>query len=126
MAEYFLKVFLDESKEVDYEVIEFDETKQKRLEFYYENMNCGLIDIVGPGTGVEFVVDEEGVLASNNPIFIARMDDMPEGDTFTIVGTFLVGMFNGVDETVGFSSVDSLDSRLGNHLQVGFTRKYTE
>lgn len=57
-----------ESKRIETEIVEF-EKKESNLKDYYRIIGCDCIDIVNYSQEIAIVVDDEGLLISDNPVF---------------------------------------------------------
>lgn len=89
--------------------IQNNNEKKERLNFYYDSLNCRMIDIVNLTKDVVIICDDEGLLVPNNPIFSILTQ---EGRDQQIAGNFLLAKNkmtdNGMD-TVPFQSLGEIE-----------------
>lgn len=89
------------------------ETKDNNeIDHFYKALSVHAFDFISSDT-IEFVVDDEGLLDENNPVFYVQSD----GYKFNIVGNFIIGKRIETDEgcvVVGFDSEEELATYLKN------------
>lgn len=87
-----------------------NESIDEGLSFYYKQLGCNSIDIVEFNEELDLIVDDEGLLVSNNPVF--EIPSKLYKDNLHIAGSFLIGkrlnIRGGGSETVGFSDINEL------------------
>lgn len=88
-------------------------TVEEKTDFYYKTLKINTFDVIPYNEELEFIVDDEGLLKSGNPIF-----EIPSEiyvGPLHITGGFLIGkrvVTENKIETVGFSSKDEADIAL--------------
>ncbi|RKJ50410.1 hypothetical protein D7X33_32650 [Butyricicoccus sp. 1XD8-22] len=65
----FYKIGVDFEKKMYVQQVINAPEKEQDLDFYYKNLGCEMIDIVNYSREIAIVVDDEGLLKSNNPVF---------------------------------------------------------
>lgn len=111
-AQYFLKIsFNSVESNINMEVLEFDKTDlQGQLSNCYRALDCTNIDIIPFSNKIDFIVDDEGLLASGNPVFkipsVLYMEDLH------IAGDFLVATKKispqGIKNIAGFNNIKEI------------------
>lgn len=94
--------------------IEEREEKESHLEDFYEIIGCDYIDIVPVNEEVAIVVDDEGLLKSQNLVFEIR--DNKSGFQHQLAGR-LVFVKNGQEDVRGFTAGEVFELQL--KIQLG-------
>lgn len=126
---FFLLVKVDDDLKVQMKVISFGNGSiSEKLKFFYESLGCSSIDIVQFNQEMDLIVDDEGLLFPNKPVFEIPSDLYTE--SLKIAGDFLIGKRVLVPdegyETVGFESLQEMEEHFkATNLQfrlIGVTR----
>jgi len=126
--EFFVHVTFKKDAVIPNIQIAFEgKTTEEEINFYYKTLKINTFDIVQYNDELEFIVDDEGLLKSGNPVFEIPNDIYVE--PLNIAGGFLIGKRVVTEDdikTIGFSSKDEADIALrkaGLKLKViGVTR----
>lgn len=109
MKEFFVKVSTNEELSLKVDIVEKNIMDiSSNLSFFYNSINCERIDIVSLTDKIDAVVDDEGLLVSDNPVFDIN-------GVHQIAGEFLIGkvkVSEDATETVGFSSLEEVNQKL--------------
>lgn len=123
----FLKIKLNEKilGKIDISIAEYNEDKHgSKLDFYYDEIETDLIDIVGLEDNIDIIVDDEGLLKPGIPVFELFLGN--EGPAH-LAGTILLGRrsetIDGID-TIGFETQEQVRDVLDNIKVrlIGFTK----
>ena len=71
-------------KNITTEIVTF--SKEKKLEEFYDLLNCRTIDIVTDNKGNDIVVDDEGMLKSGNHVFQLNILEQPIAGNMLLFG----------------------------------------
>lgn len=140
-GEYFLKTAT--KKKVIGEVVFVDSneivaqklnTKEDPLQTYYDAINVRCIDHIcvydeKEDFDLEFIVDDEGLFSSDNPVYEINLTVNGVKKEFNIAGSFLIGTTYDTEDGksfTGFETEKSLYERLAKYSLtiglIGFTR----
>src|SRR5690625_7023782 len=101
MREYCVKVSNNGQLSLKRDIVEKNIMDiSSNLSFFYNSINCERIDIVSLTDKIDAVVDDEGLLVSDTPVFDIN-------GVHQIAGEFLIGkvkVSEGDTETGGFTS----------------------
>src|SRR5690625_5674453 len=85
MKEFFVKVSTNGELSLKVDIVEKNIMDiSSNLSFFYNSINCERIDIVSLTDKIDAVVDDEGLLVSDNPVFDIN-------GVHQIAGEFLIG-----------------------------------
>lgn len=110
MVKYFFKIGFDFTKmSFDPEIVEFTERLNgDKLTWFYNQINCDLVDFVSINNDVDIIVDDEGLLKSGNPVFEVSFT---KSRSFQLAGILLVGKKVYTNDGIiveGFDSIHEL------------------
>src|SRR5690625_3432329 len=109
----FVKYSLKEDGKVKQTIVS-KPTETIKLDFFYEQLGCRLIEVVSLGESILVICDEEGLLVSQNPVF--HLHNTKERNDIKIAGTFIIAKEG---EDFDITSLDAVDvKRLVNDLDV--------
>src|SRR5690625_7577759 len=109
MKEFFVKVSTNGELSLKVDIVEKNIMDiSSNLSFFYNSINCERIDIVSLTDKIDAVVDDEGLLVSDNPVFDIN-------GVHQIAGEFLLGkvkVSEDATKTVGFSRLEEVNKKL--------------
>lgn len=117
---FFVANLKRESLELETTIVSLEEKKDvdNKLNFFYNNLDCQTIDVVPLNESLAIICDDEGLLISDNPVFVIIDKN---GNKREIAGKFMIAKNQLTDEgmdTVGFDSLNEIISAIES-LNIG-------